>query len=122
MGKSANDAIMDAALNETKNNANQIHVCSAEPTTRTAAVTTFNLASGSVTSTDFTLANGDSSGRKSTCAAQTGLSITSTGTGNHVAITDATRLLLVTTCAAQSLTSGGTVDIAAFDQEIGDPT
>ena len=122
MGKSANDAIMDAGLNETRLNANQIHVCATEPTTRTQAVTTNNLASGSVTSTDFTLANGDTSGRKSTCAAQTGLSITSSGTADHIAITDATRLLLVTTCTSQALTSGGTVDVAAFDQEIGDPT
>lgn len=122
MGKSANDAVMDAALNETKNNATQIHVCTSEPTTRTEAVTTYNLASGSITGADFTLANGDTSGRKSTCAAQTGLSITASGSAQHIAITDASRLLLVTTCPAQSLTSGGTVDIAAFDQEIGDPT
>lgn len=122
MGKSANDAIMDAALDETRTNANQIHVCAAEPTTRTEAVTTNNLASGSIDSSDFTLANGDSSGRKSTCAAQTGLSISASGTADHVAITDATRLLIVTTCPSQALTSGGTVDTAAFDQEIGDPT
>lgn len=122
MGKSANDAIMDAGLNETRLNANQIHVCTSEPTTRAEATTTYNLASGSVSSTDFTLANGDTSGRKSTCAAQTGLSIASSGSAQHVAITDATRLLLVTTCPAQSLTAGGTVDVAAFDQEIGDPT
>lgn len=122
MGKSANDAIMDAALNETKTNATQIHVCATEPTTRTQAVTTNNLASGALVTGDFTLANGDTSGRKSTCAAQTGLSITSTGTADHIAVTDATRLLVVTTCTSQALTSGGTVDVAAWDQEIGDPT
>ncbi len=122
MGKSANDAIMDAALSETKDNANQIHVCASEPTTRTEAVTTNNLASGALVTGDFTLANGDSSGRKSTCAAQAGLSITSTGTGDHVAVTDGSRLLIVTTCNSQLLTSGGTVDLGAWDQEIGDPT
>ena len=122
MGKSVLDAVIDAALSEVKDNANQIHVCATEPTTRTAAVTTNNLASGTVASIDFTLANGDASGRKSTCAAQTGLSITSSGDADHVAVTDATRLLIVTTCATQTLTSGGTVDLGAFDQEIGDPT
>ena len=121
MGKSANDAIMDAGLNETRLNATQIHVCATEPTTRTEAVTTTQLASGPVDSSDFTLANGDSSGRKSTCSAQSALTIDNTGTGDHIAITDATRLLVVTTCAGQLLTAGGTVDIAAWDQEIGDP-
>ncbi len=118
MGKYVNDALLDADHNECINNANQIHVCAAEPTTRTEAVTTNNLASGALTSGDFTLANGDTSGRKMTTAAQTGLSITSSGTGDHVAITDATRLLIVTTCTGQVLTSGGTVDTAAFDREI----
>ncbi|MGI9202659.1 MAG: hypothetical protein ACR2Q3_01545 [Woeseiaceae bacterium] len=122
MGKSANDAVMDAALSETKDNATQIHVCATEPTTRTEAVTTNQLASGALVTGDFTLANGDTSGRKSTCAAQTGLTIDNTGTADHIAITDATRLLIVTTCTSQGLTQGGTVDVAAFDQEIGDPT
>ena len=122
MGKSVNDACMDAALNETRNNANQVHVCATEPTTRTEAVTTNQLASGSINSGDFTLANGDSSGRKSTLGAQSGLNIDNSGTADHVAITDASRLLVVTTCTAQALTSGGTVDVGAFKQEIGDPT
>jgi len=120
MGKYINDAIMDAAHDEVIDNANQIHVCATEPTTRTEAVTTNNLASGTISSGDFTKANGDTSGRKNTVAAQTGLSITSSGTADHIAITDATRLLVVTTCASQALTSGGTVDIAAFDHEIAD--
>ena len=121
MGKSVLDAVLDAALNEVKTNATQIHVCATEPTTRTAAVTTNQLASGALVSGDFTLANGDTSGRKSTCAAQTGLFIDNSGTGDHVAVTDATRLLIVTTCNSQALTAGGTVDLGAFDQEIGDP-
>jgi len=122
MGKMVLDAVMDAALSEIKDNANQVHVCATEPTTRTEAVTTNQLASGSVVTGNFTQANGDSSGRKQTLAAQSGLDIDNTGSADHIAITDASRLLLVTTCASQSLTSGGTVDIGAFDQEIGDPT
>ena len=121
MGKTVLDAVLDAALNETKSNANQIHVCATEPTTRTAAVTTNQLASGALVTGDFTLANGDTSGRKSTCAAQAGLTIDNTGTGDHIAVTDATRLLIVTTCTGQLLTSGGTVDLGAWDQEILDP-
>ena len=120
MAKFALDAIMDAALAYVSSNANQIRVCATQPTTRTAAVTTNNLASGTVTGGSFTLANGDTSGRKHTVAAQTALSITTSGTGDHIAITSATELLVVTTCTGQVLTSGGTVDTAAFDHEIAD--
>lgn len=117
MGKKTNVNSLDAALNYTKNNANQVLVCVGEPADRTAALAAA-LAAGAIDSTDFTLANGDVSGRKYTFAAQTGLSITSSGSGDHVVIISATELLDVTTCAAQNLTSGGTVDLAAFDREI----
>ena len=120
MAKLVNDSVMDAGLANVSGNANQIHICATQPTTRTEAVTTNNLASGTISGVDFTLANGDTSGRKHTLAAQTGLSITSTGTGDHVAITSASALLVVTTCTGQVLTSGGTVDTAAFDHEIAD--
>jgi len=120
MAKFTNDLVMDAALDALVGN--QIHVCSAQPTTRAEAVTTYNLASGAISGANYTKANGDTSGRKTTLAAQSGLSITTTGSATHVAITDATSLLEVTTCATQALTSGGTVDTSAFDHEIGDPT
>ena len=120
MAKFTIDAAMDALLAHISSNANQLHLCSAQPTTRTEAVTTYNLASGTITSGAFTLANGDTSGRKHTVAAQTGLSITATGTCNHVAITSATVLLDVTTCTSQALTSGGTADTTAFDHEVAD--
>lgn len=119
MAKAIPDAIIDLmlAIPEGTN----IHVCSAEPTTYTEAVTTFNLATDAVGT--YTLANGDVSGRKNTQAGTTGSSITATGTATHVAITTTTGtvLELVTTCTSQALTSGGTVDIGAFDHEIPDP-
>ena len=73
---------------------------------------------------DFTKANGDVSGRKTTLAAKTGLSIHTSGTADHVAtIDDVTKTLLdVTTVTAQALTSGGTVDTGAWDHEIQDAT
>lgn len=121
MAKWTNDLNMDALLQRISSNANQIHVCSAQPTTRTEATTTYKLASGTVTSGDFTLANGSVSGRKHTVAAKTGLSITTTGSATHIAITSATELLDVTTCPTQALTSGGTVDLSAWDHEVQDP-
>jgi hypothetical protein len=120
MGKYVNDSVMDAGLANVSGNANQIHVCATQPTTRTEAVTTNQLASGTISGVDFTLANGDTSGRKHTIAAQTGLTIDNSGTGDHVAITSASALLIVTTCTGQVLTAGGTVDTAAFDHEIAD--
>ena len=120
MAKYVNDSVMDAGLANVSSNANQIHVCATEPTTRTEAVTTNQLASGTIASGDFTLANGDTSGRKQTVGAQTALTIDNSGSGDHIAITSATALLVVTTCAAQALTAGGTVDISAFDHEIAD--
>lgn len=120
MGKFTNDSVMDAALDALVGN--QLHVCSAQPTTRTEAVTTYNLASASISGGDYTKADGDTSGRKTTLGAKTGLSITASGTATHVAVTSAGALLEVTTCTSQALTSGGTVDTSSFKHEIGDPT
>ena len=120
MGKSANDDVMDAALNEVAANANLMTACSAEPTTRTEAVTTFALAD--VVPTFTGPVNGDTSGRKHTSDQKTGVTIDTTGTANHVAQVDGTRLLYVTTCTPQALTTPGTVTFGAWDVEFADPT
>lgn len=125
MAKSVADRVLDAAWADLATG-NLITVCSAEPTTRTEAVTTFALADDPLTtglgSGDFTAANGDTSGRKCTISAQNNIPIDTTGTATHVAIVNATDLLYVTTCTSQALTSGGTVTIPAWDAEILDPT
>ncbi len=99
-----------------------VHVCAGQPTTYTEAVTTFNLATQAITGGNYAKANGDVSGRKNTLTPPTGTSITATGTADHVAVTTLTGtvLELVTTVTSQALTSGGTVDIGAFDHEIQD--
>jgi len=125
VAKSVHDNVLDAALNYIANNGDVIYVCSAEPTTLTEATTTYALADiPSLTSSDYTgPANGDSSGRKLTVDQQTGVTIDTTGTATHVAIVDAsTALLYVTTCTSQSLTSGNTLTMNAWDIEIADPT
>ena len=98
----------------------QLHICSAEPTTFLEATTTFNLATFTVVGGNYTLANGDVSGRKNTLAALAGASITSTGTATHASVTLASgsQLKITTTTVSQLLTSGGTVDTSAFDHEI----
>jgi hypothetical protein len=122
MAKFANDAVMDAALNEIKNNVTLMIACSAQPTTRTEAVTTYALADVAVSSSDITLANGDTSGRKGTVAAKTNVTVDTSGTATHVALVDGSRLLYVTTCTSQALTSGNTVNFPAWDIEISDPS
>lgn len=123
MAKSLSDAVLDGLLDLVVGD--QISACSAEPTTYTEAITTFKLAiSTSVPGGDFVKADGDTSGRKSTIAEQSAVTIDSTGTATHVAITNlsGTLLKVVTTTVSQLLTSGGTVDIGTFKVEVADPT
>jgi hypothetical protein len=119
MGKVIPDANIDAQLVNCEGT--KIHVCSAEPANY-AGIAAVMLAEATI-SGSFTKAAGDVSGRKSTHPAQSAISITNTGTATHIVESNGTDTMeMVTTCASQLLTSGGTVDTSAFDHEIGDPT
>lgn len=124
MAKIVHDDVLDGALNIIKNNCTRMTACSAQPTTYTEANATYALADVVMSSTDFTNANGDTSGRKSTVAAKTSVMIDTTGTANHIALLDVTnnKLLYVTTCTSQALTANGsnTVNFPAWDIEIAD--
>jgi hypothetical protein len=114
--------VLDGAF-DVLDQADLMTVCNAEPTTRTEAITTFKLADVAMTpNTDFTKADGDSSGRKVTVAAKSSVPVDTTGTATHVALVDSSRLLYVTTCTSQALTSGNTVNFPAWKVEIADPT
>ncbi len=127
MAKYANDLVMDAALSYV-GDCTILTVCSAQPTTYAEATTTYKLADIVMTAGagngDYTLANGDVSGRKLTVLQQANVDIDSSGTANHVAlcITGSSALVYVTTCTSQALTAGGTVTIPEFDIEISDPS
>jgi len=122
LAKSVHDSVLDGAF-DILDQANIMNVCSAEPTTRTEAITTFSLADVPMTvNTDYTKANGDTSGRKCTVAAKSAVPVDSSGTATHVALCDGTNLLYVTTCTSQVLTAGNTVNIPAWKIEIADPT
>lgn len=122
MAKSVHSDVLDGAW-DVLDQADIQTVCSTQPTTRTEAITTFKLADVAMTpNTDYTKANGDTSGRKVTVAAKSAVPIDSSGTAGFVALCDATRLLYVTTCTSQGLTAGGTVDIPAWKAEILAPT
>lgn len=118
MGKYIPDAKIDLQLDVVEGDA--VHVCSAQPTTYTEASATYQLATQAVTGGNYTKANGDTSGRKNTCAPTAGTTIDNSGTATHVAVTNGTDLRLVTTCTAQALTESGTVDIGSFAHEVQD--
>jgi hypothetical protein len=117
MSKNIPDVQIDGMLQLVEGD--QLHICTAQPTTFAEATTTFQLATFTV-GADYTLANGDTSGRKNTLAALVGATIDNTGTATHAAVTLASgsQLKLVTTTVSQLLTSGGTVDTTAFSHEI----
>lgn len=118
MGKSIPDAILDAMLDAAE--ATHFTVCSAEPADY-AGISGVAL-TGATAVGSITAAAGDTSGRKNTYAAVTGVSITASGNATHVAFHDNTSTLyLVTTVPSQALTSGGTVDLSAIDHELNDP-
>jgi len=125
MAKSVNNTdILDVALNVIKNNANKMVVCSSQPTTYAEGNATFMLANVAMATGDYTLAAGDTSGRKITSGAKTGITISTSGTAGHVAWIDSTnsKLYVVTTCTSQALNTGGTVDVPAWKYEIQQPT
>lgn len=124
MAKAANDLVMDAALDVVAA-ATRMIACSAQPTTYTEANATYALADVTMAGGDFVKANGDTSGRKVTVGAKSGVLIDTSGTANHVAlvrVADST-LIYVTTCTPQALTANGsnTVNFPAWDVEIADP-
>jgi hypothetical protein len=118
------DYVLDAALSKLDTEADRIDITSQEVTTYTEATSTYTL--GNSTSLSFGAPqDGDTSGRKVRAAEITDGSVTSTGTASHFAIVDvsATRLLATGSLSTpQSVTSGNTFTIAAFDVEIPDPS
>ena|SRR3990172_3500587 len=122
MAKTASDLVIDNGPQYIKDNAILMTVCTTQPTTYAEATSTYKLADVVMASGDFTLSNGDTSGRKVRVAAKSSVPIDTSGTALFVALVDAAALLIVTTCTSQSLTAGGTVDFPVWDDEIADPT
>jgi hypothetical protein len=118
------DTVYDAALNEIAE-ATAVHVCTAEPANHAgiAAVTVGNytLTAGAGNG-DWTIANGDTSGRKLTLGAQSGNNATGTGDGDVVAFTDGSVLKGCIAGDGDTLNSGSPFTIAATDVvELRDP-
>lgn len=122
MGKWMNDSGADAALDWWAD-CDKMILCSAQPSTYAEATVTYALGDVAMVAGNFTKGNGDTSGRKVTVAAKTGVAVDSAGTGTHVALVKSgdTTLRYVTTCAAQAVSAGGTFDVGSWKIEIADP-
>lgn len=120
MAKFTADSVLDAALDKIATSTRMV-VTSAQPA-NFAGIAAVALADVTLDSGDFTKANGDTSGRKVTVGAQSGVTVDSSGTATHVCLDDGTTLLHVTTVSSQALTAGNTVTVGAFDVEFADVT
>lgn len=126
MAKFVPDAVLDDML-DLYAAADTLYVCSGQPS-NFAGISSVALADVTLTpgvgNGDFTVANGDVSGRKLTVAAQTGFTVDTSGSATHIALANAANsaLLHVTTCTSQSLTAGNTANTPAYDIEMLDVT
>ena len=119
MGKSVSSTVLDAALEVIKT-CTRMDVTSDVGTPANLVNTLANVAM--VPATDYTIAPGDGGGRKVTTVEKTGVSVTGSGTARHIVLSLTGTILLTTTCTEQVLTSGNTVTIPAFKDQIADPT
>ena len=117
-----NDEVFDQGLDYATTNGTRIDICSSEPATY-AAVSGVSLGNKTGATTGATT-DGDVNGRKVVVSAITDGSVTGTGTASHWALTDGSSILVATgsLSATQSVTSGNTFTLAAFDIAIADAT
>lgn len=123
MAKACDSTVLDGLLDIVAT-ANKYIVCAGQPTSYTDANVTKNLAYIAITGASFTKANSGSN-RKTTVAAQNGLTFNAAGTGDHIALvntTNSTLLYVTTVGTARAIASGDTVNSAAFDITVNQPT
>lgn len=124
MAKFTADSVLDAALAKVAT-ATRMVVTSGQPA-NFAGIAAVALADVTMTAGngngDYTIADGDVSGRKLTVLAQNAVPVDSSGTATHICLDDGTTLLQVTTCTSQVLTAGNTVNVPAYDIEFADVT
>lgn len=121
MAKWSNDAGLNAALTWFAGST-ILHVCTSQPANY-AAIAAASVGSVVLDSGDFTQADGDTSGRKVTIAAQSIPAASANGTANHVVLasTGDSTLRYVTTITPQAITSGNPIEVGAWKIEIADP-
>jgi hypothetical protein len=123
MPKATAAASKDAALAYTTSNVTTLVVTSAEPANY-AGVAAVTLGSTAFIGADVTLGAGGAAGsRRNTYAAKSGISVSASGTANHVCLTSGSVLLEVTTLSnPQAVTSGNTMNVASWTRDINEAT
>lgn len=119
MAKVTSDAMLDAPGVVRATCITQ-RVCSGQPVSVADAITK-TLAARVISPANYSTADGDVSGRKSTIDQGSDIPVTATGTADHVSEDDGTTLQEITTTTPLALTSGGTVTVPAYDSEFQDP-
>ena len=111
-----NDEILDGALQVVRDATTPVlHICSQEPTTFTAASSTFTLGNKTAPSIGAQ-ANASPDGRQVEIATFTDGTVTTTGTGTHWALVDTNDSRLLATVAvpaAQALTEGNSLSMTS---------
>ena len=123
MAKKADNAFYDGSFDWLSTNMIRQTACSAEPANY-AGIAAVALATATMAGGDFAKAAGDTSGRKVTMSAKSGVTIDESGTANHVVLHDNSAILgYVTTSDALVLTAGAgnTVNFPAWKIEIAAP-
>lgn len=115
------DDVLDNGLAEIKSAATTVILCAGAPADLTEATTAFGTGTGkaladvTVDSDDWTIADASPTGRKITMTAQTGVTVDVTGTADHLAVVDASRLLLVIPLSSSvGVTAANTVGFGAW--------
>jgi hypothetical protein len=123
------DAAIDAALAYIADNSTKLDVLSTISTPVFANIATDSLATTTLTAGagngDYTIADGDTDGRKLTVAQQADITITASGTAKHVVLHNGSdTIYYATTTTDQALTAGGgnTVTVPSFSHTIRDAT
>ena len=131
MAKSMNDLVLDAPFTYIVANADQMFVCSTDPTSDgtpagaayTKASSTYNLGTVAGSPTYIPPTDGSPNGRVMQISQETGVPITSSGDAQHVVLASSVLLevLAVTTITLQAVVVGNTVTIPAWDINNPDP-
>lgn len=122
---SVHDDVLDNGPGEIKGNATTVIICAGAPADLTEATTNLGTGAGkkladvTVDSSDWSIADGSPDGRTLTFAQQTGVTVDVSGTADHLAIVDGSRLLLVLPLASSvALTQSNTTTINSFSYRI----
>lgn len=122
MAKCIPDDQLDVALEDIQANGNIMHLCTDQPANY-AGIAAVSCGSVALGSGDYTIADGDTSGRKITVAGKT-VTITADGDVDHIVIADTVNEAIkgITTCTETAVTTSELKPVEAFDLwEIGDP-